>query len=221
MSRSAKKAEAHVRLYRHELECPAYRSLSTDAVALLVEMRALYSGGENRVFMSRREIEKRLGIGRWKAEKARNELLDRGFIRLIEPASFQRKVPHAPMYALTNEPDNPDQDGAVPRKDYMRWNPSEKKSTGLVTNRVGAGEQPRAPSTKPKKRRHGADHLPRKPHFDHGRGAGDQPTDKLPGSTGLSGAYHLMDAALSVNDEDLQFRLCCAATLLPTTTELA
>ena len=127
MSRRSRKAEAHVRLYRHELESIAYRSLSPDARSLLVEMRALFSGADNRVHMSLAQIGKRIGVGRWRAERARDELLDRGFIRLREPASFERKVPHAPHYSLTNEPDNPQQDGAVPRKDFMRWRPPEKK----------------------------------------------------------------------------------------------
>ena len=221
MSRNARKAEHHVRLYRHELESPAYRSLSTDARALLIEMRAFYVGAENRVFMSRRNIEKRLGVGRWRAEKARDELLDRGFIRLIEPASFQRKVPHAPVYVLTNEPDNPNRDGAVARKDYMRWDPSEKKSTGSVTNFAAAGGQPRALSPMPIKRRHEADDQPRKASFNGGSGACDHPTDKLPGRTSINGTSHLLVAALAVSDEDLQFRFCWAAVLLSTTAKLA
>lgn len=214
MSRKGRKAEAHVRLYRHELESPAYRSLNTDARALLVELRALYRGGENRVFMSRREIEKRLGIGRWRAEQARDALLDRGFIRLLEQGSFQRKVRHAPVYALTNEPDTPDRDGAVPRNDYMRWPSSEKNSSGLLANRVGAGDRPRPHSPKLKNVRHGAAEQPRKARLDAGHGAGDQPTDKLPGSTSGNGVVDPMDAAVAVNDEELQFRLCWAATLL-------
>lgn len=214
MSRGARRAEPHVRLYRHELECPAYRSLSTDARALLVEMRALYRGQENRIFMSRREIEKRLGIGRWCAEKARDELLDRGFIRLVEPGGFNRKVPHAPTYVLTNEPDNPLKDGAVAKKDFMSWTPTEKKSTGSVTNRAGAGDRPRPSTRKLESELYGAGDRPRKVRLRGAHGAGDQPTDKLPGSTGASGVLALMGAAMAMTDETLQFRLCCAAVLL-------
>lgn len=118
-----RRGEAHVRLYRHELESAAYRSLCTAARALLVEFRALYNGRDNRIHMSLSEIMRRLNVGRRCAEKARDELLDRGFIVLIEAASFHRKVRHAPIYALTNEPLEPERDGATASKEFMRWRP--------------------------------------------------------------------------------------------------
>lgn len=129
MSRKARH-EPHVRLYKHELQSAAYRSLSPEARALLIEMRALYAGKENRVFMSLREIMRRTGVGRCKAEKARDELLDRGFIRLVEKGEFKRKVRHASIYRLTNEPTNPEKDGSTPTKDFMKWQP-EKKNDGV------------------------------------------------------------------------------------------
>lgn len=109
----------HVRLYAWEIETEAYRSLGCPARALLVEMRALYAGQENRVYMSRREAQRRLGVGRRVAEQAIAELVDRGFIRVLEEGSFSRKVRHATVYALTHEPID-DEDGPAP-KDYMRW----------------------------------------------------------------------------------------------------
>lgn len=126
--RNHRRAEAHVRLYRHELESPAYRSLCLAARALLVEMRALYDGRENRIHMSVREIERRLNCSQRTAQRARDELLDRGFIVLLEPASFARKVPHAPVYALTSEPLDPSRDGATATKDYMSWTPPKKNT---------------------------------------------------------------------------------------------
>ncbi|WP_254276862.1 hypothetical protein [Halomonas sp. 3H] len=115
-----RRAEAHVRLYRHELESPAYRSLGPASRALLVEFRALFDGGSNRIHMSIREAMSRLGVGRKLAEQALAELLDRGFICIIEKGGFNRKTRHATVYALTNEPlDN--RDGATATKDFMRW----------------------------------------------------------------------------------------------------
>ena len=120
--------QAHVRLYRHELESAAYRSLNPDARALLVEMRSLYAGRENRIHMSLREAMRRLGVGRRRAQQARDDLLDRGFIRLLTPGSFSQKTRHAPEYALLHEP----LDGArTPEKPFMSWKPN------------GAGEQHR------------------------------------------------------------------------------
>lgn len=115
-----RRGEAHVRLYRHELESPAYRSLDPVSRALLVELRALYDGGANRIYMSIREAMHRLGVGRKRAELALAELLDRGFIRIIEKGGFNRKARHATVYVLTNEPLE-DRDGATAPKDFMRW----------------------------------------------------------------------------------------------------
>ncbi|WP_205742709.1 hypothetical protein [Onishia niordana] len=87
---------------------------------MLVELRALYDGRTNRIYMSVREAMRRLCVGRKLAEKALAELLDRGFIRVIEKGTFDRKIKHATIYALTNEPIE-DSDGATAPKDYMRW----------------------------------------------------------------------------------------------------
>lgn len=141
-----------MRLYRHELESDAYRSLSPEGRALLVEFRALFNGRENRVFLSRTQMELRLGVGRRKAEKARDELLDRGFIHLLVPGGFNRKCPHASEYALTNEPINPTQDGATPPKDYMRWRDPEKKIARYMVNKNAARNAPRTEFLDPLKR---------------------------------------------------------------------
>ncbi|MCC7411957.1 MAG: helix-turn-helix domain-containing protein [Gammaproteobacteria bacterium] len=117
--RTKNRHESHVRVYRHELDCAAYRSLSTDARALLVEMRSLYTGADNRIHMSRREAERRLNVGRRRAEHAIDELVDRGFVRVLRIGAFQTKVAHATEYELTNEAGR----DKTPSKEYMRWVP--------------------------------------------------------------------------------------------------
>ncbi|HSH28353.1 MAG TPA: hypothetical protein VK971_00475 [Thiohalobacter sp.] len=126
--RRTRRAEAHVRLYRHELECPAYRTLSLSGRALLIEFRALFNGRENRIYMSVREVMRRLGVGQRVAERALAELLDRGWIRLIEAGSFNRKVRHASVYALESEPMD-DAETAIAPKTYMHWRPPSQKNT--------------------------------------------------------------------------------------------
>jgi len=209
--RRARRAEAHVRLYRHELESPAYRSLSPDARALLVELRALFRGEENKVFMSIAEIMRRCGIGRWRAERARDELLDRGFVRLLEPASFNRKVRHAPAYALTNEPENPQSDGSTPSKEFMSWRPPGKFSTVLVTNTDGAGHQHWANPGNGRKQPHGAGDQHREARFQGPVGVGDQQPDSLPRGSAFSA---MLVFALQTDDDLVRFKLCWAATLL-------
>ena len=185
MSRRKRGGEAHVRLYRHEHESPAYQSLSPEVRALLVEFRALYDGRENRVHMSVREIRRRLnGIGQVKAERARDELLDRGFIRLLTPGKFTRKDRHAAEYALTHEPlDNGM--GATAPKDFMRWEP--QKNTVRMTSTVGTDDEYREPGNPPEKPAHGTDDEYREGPNAHGHGTDDEYTDRV--TTGGSGGW--------------------------------
>lgn len=144
--------EAHVRLYRHELESPAYRSLSTDARALLVEFRALFTGRENRLFMSVREAAKRIGVSEKTAQKALKALIDRGFIRCIEQGGFARKVKHASVYALECQPDNPLAEGATAPKTFMKWQPPEENAVGkfpTVRGRISHSEREKSPKKAP------------------------------------------------------------------------
>lgn len=150
--------------------------MDPDARALLVEMRALYIGNENRVFMSLREIMKRLSVGRCRAEKARDELLDRGFIRLLEPATFNRKTRHAPSYLLTNEPSHR---GGIASKEYMRWRP-EQKNTVLITSTDGVDNQHREQPNQAKKRLDDVDNQHREHPETPAVGVDNQHTDRLP-----------------------------------------
>jgi len=129
MARSKPQGKQHVRIYRWEMDTPAWQTMSCYGRALLIEMRSLYNGHGNRVFISRSEIERRLGIGRKLAEKARDELIERGWIRILARGHFGRKVRHATEYALTHEPLE-DRDGATAPKDYMKWTPPHENSRG-------------------------------------------------------------------------------------------
>lgn len=175
------RAEAHVRLYSHELESPAYQSLNNDSRALLVEFRSLYSGRENRIYMSTREAMRRINVGQYKAERAIGELLDRGFLLVLEKGSFSRKGRHATVYALTNEPIT-QRDGDTAPKDFMRWQP--QKNTVRVTSTVGKGEQYRELAEDVTKEAHGKGEQYRKQQIASTHGKGDHYTDRLPGGTG-------------------------------------
>jgi hypothetical protein len=122
--------EAHVRLYRHELDSAAYRTLSTDARALLVELRALFDvkRGDNQVFLSMRDMMQRCNLSQRAAARARDELITCGWIGIAEVGSFRRKVRHATVYTLENEPPNSG-NGSVPSKAFMRWQQPEQKNT--------------------------------------------------------------------------------------------
>jgi hypothetical protein len=132
-NRSRVHGEAHVRLYRHELDCPAYRTLSAGGRALLIELRALFDikRGDNRVFLSIREIRKRCNLSQAAASTARDELIARGWIGLDEPGAFHRKVRHATVYTLENEPPNSG-NGSVPSKAFMRWRPPHEQKNPVL-----------------------------------------------------------------------------------------
>jgi hypothetical protein len=125
--RKAKGYAAHVRIYAHEMKTEAWQTLDPDARALLVEMRSLYTGRENRVHMSVREAMRRLSICQRRAQKARDALVERGWIRVVEEGSFTRKVRHATVFALEHEPLT-DNDGATAPKSYMTWKNTVVKS---------------------------------------------------------------------------------------------
>lgn len=121
--RRKKLSQSHVRLYDYELDSPAYRAMSCNARALLVEFRSLYSGRENRVYMSVRTAGERINVDTKTAHKAIRELIEHGFIVEMEKGSFNRKVRHATTYALTNEPIH--QNDTTAPKPYMSWRPKE------------------------------------------------------------------------------------------------
>ncbi len=196
MSRRGKRRDQHhVRLYGWEIRSEAYRSLSPEARALLVEFRALYTGRENRIFMSVRQIRERLGIGQANAQRARDELLDRGFIRLLSPGSFTRKVRHATEYALTNEPMEGE---SVAPKDYMAW-----KSTVLETTTNGTQGEYRDQAGEPGKCPHGTQGEYREGPVSPDHGTRLEYTVTLPSGSGEQrecGAVDLTRAALPVGD---------------------
>jgi len=139
-SKHARAKEAHVRLYRYELECPAYRALSPAARALLVELRSLYSpaSGDNRVFCGIRRIMKRCNLTQRAASRARDELLEKGWIKLVQMGGFNCKVRHATDFALENEAPNSG-NGSQPGKAYMRWQPAPNPSSTVAKKKIGSG----------------------------------------------------------------------------------
>lgn len=148
--------EAHVRLYAHELACPAWRALTPDARALLIELRAVFSpkSGDNRVFLSIREAMDRIGVGQRRAAAARDELIERGWITIAERGAFARKVRHATVYALENlGPAGDERDAAKP---FLRWQPGPRFSTVAKSARHGSRDSYRDQSGAPEKGSHGS-----------------------------------------------------------------
>ena len=95
--RKAQPANRHVRLYRRELESPAYRGPSLRARRLLVELKLLYNGSNNdELFLSVREAAAAPQHGvRIRLRPHFAELEDRGFIKPRQRGAFQWKQRHA------------------------------------------------------------------------------------------------------------------------------
>lgn len=118
------KGEAHVRIYWYEEQCPAWTTMPPDPRALLVALRGLYRPSQgNVVFLSVREAMARLNIGQRRVQRAFADLLERGWIKVETPGGFQQKTRHATSYRLENEASCAP--GAVVRKGYLSWKPSE------------------------------------------------------------------------------------------------
>lgn len=120
----SKKDARHVRFYLTELETVAYRSLPVGARALLVELKALYTGMNNgQLFLSVREAARRLGVGKDAAADYFSILKDRGFIRPDAESAFNMKERAkrrlAVSWVLTEYPYLDE----LPTRDFARWVP--------------------------------------------------------------------------------------------------
>lgn len=133
----------HARFYRWELESIAFRWLSVAARALLLELKALYTGSNNgTLFLSVREAARRLGVGKNQAAAAFGELQERGFIRPSIVGAFSLKHEarrgNATSWILTEFPIG-DAKGAGSR-DFMRWQPSPEQQRARELQRVARSQ---------------------------------------------------------------------------------
>lgn len=169
----------HARLYYWEMESEAYRSLSCYARALLIEFRMLYNGDNNgEIYMGVRQMMRALNVGQKAAVKARDELVDRGFIRLTTEGSFKLKVRHATEWAITNEPVG---SAILPTKEYMSWQPAQKNTVSLGTT-DGKPTDYRCGIKEPKKEVNGKPRDYRKAEKEEIHGKPRDYTTSLPGA---------------------------------------
>jgi hypothetical protein len=145
--RKADATARHVRIYRWELESPAYRSLSLFARCLMVELKALYNGTNNGdLFLSVTDAARKLNTGRRQAMAAFRELVDRGFIKPRQRGAFQWKQRTATCWLLTEY--DCDVTGHGPTKDFMKWRPeseqnrTENKTRYPLRHQTGTPEAP-------------------------------------------------------------------------------
>ncbi|MDN3645776.1 hypothetical protein QWY75_06115 [Pontixanthobacter aestiaquae] len=95
--------ERFVKLDEWMLRSKSYRLLSAPARALLVEFLRLYNGSNNgHLWISQRDAALAIGVRQHStAAKYIDELIERGFLKIMVPGSFNNKTRHATTYALT------------------------------------------------------------------------------------------------------------------------
>lgn len=118
MTRKSKREPRHVRIYDHEIETAAFNDLSSDAKALLIEIRRLGWPKTNGLeSITVRQIMRYLKVGAPRAEEALQELIDHGFLAITKP----KAKGHAARYRRTDATCKAT--GRPPTYDYVHWNP--------------------------------------------------------------------------------------------------
>lgn len=117
------KDKPHARIYRDWMDLPSWRTLSPEAVKLLVEMLASYRPHEpNRFQISGRLAADTIKCSRATAAKALEELEDRGWIKVEAFGRITGPRPNrAACYSLTRYPTS---DGRPASKAFLRWQPA-------------------------------------------------------------------------------------------------
>ena len=117
-------SETFIKIDKHVVLCDAYRSLSGNAVKLLIQFTLLFKGANNgEIYLSVRKAADFCGIATGTAQRCIKELIEKGFIIINQKGSFNLKVENATTYWLTTKA-NPLE---IPTKEYMRWTPKKQK----------------------------------------------------------------------------------------------
>ncbi len=123
----------HVRLYRYMLRSAAWRSLTPQQRVVYLELENRHNGTNNGfIGFSVREAKEACNISKDTAAACLKVLVERGFIRCIQPGAFSYKKRHASEWELTAWPVCEE----LPKKDFMRWQ-RVRKNHGPKSGRYG------------------------------------------------------------------------------------
>lgn len=136
-----KKSEPrHIRLYHHITGTAAWESLSGNAMKVLLALVRIDDGTKNgKIFYSDRQAAIDTGLSRNTCIKSFRELVDKGFLRIVEKGHFDRKVRHATVWRYTWQA-APGLCG--PTRDFDKWKPQEKKTRAQNLKPTGAKIEP-------------------------------------------------------------------------------
>jgi DNA-binding MarR family transcriptional regulator len=112
----------HVRLYHWLTNSAAWKALSAVERCSYIELAKRYDGMNNGfIALSCRDVADELGIHKTTASRAVRRLVELGFVEVIVPGGFSRKVLHATEYRLAEH--KCDRSGQLASKAFMRWKP--------------------------------------------------------------------------------------------------
>lgn len=104
------------------LDSLAWKSLRPSSQATYIAIARRYDGSNNgRIAVSNRELAERIHYSRQTASVCVRELIEKRFITVVTPSSFDRKVKRAAEYRLELWPC--DVTGERASKEFMKWKP--------------------------------------------------------------------------------------------------
>jgi len=125
MAKRRKSGERFVALHHWLLRSAAWRTLSPNAKAVLIDIWLRHNGSNNGQIVYAVREAAGIGIGKSQAAITLSELVDRGFLKITRDSAFRVKTKEAREFAITAEPI-----GDTPAtKDFMRWMPPERIRT--------------------------------------------------------------------------------------------
>ena len=117
-------AERFVLLTHYMLKSRAWRTLSPNAKALLIDVWQRHNGINNGdINYAVREAED-IGLSKDQASRAFTELIQRGFLKVARNSAFTLKTKEARTWTLTGE----ELAGRAATKDFMHWLPDAERS---------------------------------------------------------------------------------------------
>ena len=128
-----------VMIDRYVFQSAAWQALTPHERAAYLELKWRYNSHNNGwIGLGERELARALHSGKDTARRALGGLIAKGFVVKASPSGFNRKNRVATEWRLTEYRD--DKTGEPPTKDFIRWRPSDEKTTGASQVRTGASQ---------------------------------------------------------------------------------
>jgi hypothetical protein len=125
--RSGSSGPKFIQLFRYVLDCPAYVSLSLVARAALIELNLGYNGSNNgKIVLSVRQLAERLGCDKGFANRALQELIEKGFIERRVKGAFSVKFRRATEWRLNDR--RCDATGQEQSQPFLKWRAPEPQT---------------------------------------------------------------------------------------------